>query len=99
MTPSSLKDCQAHKNVITADANEDLLMRNPNHEAGTWPSENGGDEDEEDEDDAEDLGRDKGKQTQEDEEMDNVEALMAGVTIEETDKVSTGAKSGWEGGD
>lgn len=75
--------------LAPADANEDLLTRNPNHTEGAWPAEDVEEEEKEDEDDAQaGAGARLGKTTEEDAEMDDVEALMADMAIEETDKVS-----------
>ena len=60
-----------------ADIGDDMLMGNPNHQE---------EEDEEKVVDGEDAGSED-VINREEQEMDNVEALMAGVAIEEKDKV------------
>jgi hypothetical protein len=65
-----------------AEIGDDMLMGNPNlHED---------DEEEGDADEDEDDKQDPIDAQAEEAEMDNVEALMAGVAIEEKDKVSPG---------
>jgi len=60
-----------------ADIGDDMLMGNPNHQE---------EEDEEGTVDGEDAGSEN-VINREEQKMDNVEALMAGVAIEEKDKV------------
>ncbi|KAJ9095757.1 hypothetical protein QFC19_007470 [Naganishia cerealis] len=72
-----------------AEASDDLLFRNPNHtDDAAWPDEEV-DEEEEDELDADAISKttQTGGKNAEEEDMDNVEALMAGVKLDEQDKV------------
>lgn len=65
-----------------AEASDDLLFRNPNHtEEGAWPNEEVDEEQEEDEMDAEKSIPAQAK-TLEEEDMDNVEAMMADVKLD-----------------
>ena len=73
-----------------AEASDDLLIRNPNHiDDAAWP-----DEDVEEEDSPDEMDADLPKQTEdlsrEEEDMDNVEALMAGVNLEAPEEVGVG---------
>ena len=63
----------------SAEIGDDMLMGNPNHHE---------DEEEGAEEDAVANEQDSTGAQAEEAEMDNVEALMAGVAIEEKDKVS-----------
>lgn len=64
-----------------------MLFRNPNHtDDAAWPDEEVDVEEEQDELDAEAPGAVQ-KGTAEEADMDDVEALMAGVNLEGTDEV------------
>lgn len=70
-----------------AEASDDLLIRNPNHtDDAAWP-----DEDVEEEDEPDEMDADGAKQVPapnpEEEDMDDVEALMAGVKLDAPEEV------------
>ncbi|KAI5454063.1 ribosome biogenesis protein tsr3 [Naganishia albida] len=91
---------EMHEEVVEAkrrraEASDDLLFRNPNHtEEGAWPNEEVDEEQEEDEMDAAKSIPAQAK-TLEEEDMDNVEAMMADVKLDGsgTDEVPVAQRS------
>jgi hypothetical protein len=70
-----------------AEASDDLLIRNPNHtDDAAWPDEDVEEEDEPDEMDADGAKR-VTVANPEEEDMDDVEALMAGVKLDAPEEV------------
>lgn len=80
VTDTSLLTC-------VAEASDDLLIRNPNHiDDAAWPDDDVDEEDSPDEMDA-DVPKQTENPSREEEDMDNVEALMAGVNLEAPEEV------------
>jgi hypothetical protein len=70
-----------------AEASDDLLIRNPNHtDDAAWPDEQVEEEEEPDEMDADGAKR-VTVANPEEEDMDDVEALMAGVKLDAPEEV------------